>query len=84
MQAALERDIRDTLAQWREALGTCQAVFVHAPGSNSLTLFGGQDPPLDRADPRIRWVPMTPRGLGCVWTAASVGRMECIAAGIVA
>lgn len=54
-QAALERDIQETLSGWRELLAGCQLVLVHAPSSNSQVLFGGEAPLLDKADPRVRW-----------------------------
>lgn len=53
-QAALERDIQETLRSWKELLGGCSLVLVHAPSSNSAVLFGGEAPLLDKSDPRIR------------------------------
>eukprot|EP00850_Spirogloea_muscicola_P016975 SM000141S00919 [mRNA] locus=s141:282505:290324:- [translate_table: standard] len=36
-------------------------IFVHAPSSNARVLFGGDRPPLAKADPRLRPVPFTVR-----------------------
>eukprot|EP00850_Spirogloea_muscicola_P002755 SM000010S04393 [mRNA] locus=s10:1232438:1238836:- [translate_table: standard] len=36
-------------------------IFVHAPSSNGRVLFGGDRPPLAKADPRLRPVPFTVR-----------------------
>jgi hypothetical protein len=34
---------------------------VHAPSANAGPLFGGEAPPLERGDPRVRSVPFTTR-----------------------
>ncbi|KAI7839248.1 hypothetical protein COHA_006946 [Chlorella ohadii] len=60
-EAALQRDVAEALAGWQELLAGCDLVFVHAPSSNWQQLFGGEQPLLDRADPRIRRVPFTTR-----------------------
>lgn len=60
-QAALERDIQDTLQSWKGRLQAAALIFVHAPSSNAAALFGGDHPVLDRSDVRIRSVPFTTR-----------------------
>ncbi|CAL8460734.1 g265 [Coccomyxa elongata] len=60
-EAALERDIQDTLQAWKARLQGAALIFVHAPSSNAAALFGGEHPVLDRADLRIRSVPFTTR-----------------------
>lgn len=60
-EAALLRDVGQTLAEWRDALAQCLFVLVAAPGSNSQTLFAGDSPMLDRKDPRVRRVPFVTR-----------------------
>ena len=60
-QAALEREIQDTLKSWKERLQAAALIFVHAPSSNAAALFGGDHPALERGDARIRSVPFTTR-----------------------
>lgn len=60
-EAALQRDIRDVLALWKNYLQLASCIFVHAPSSNGHALFGGEDGPLHRNDARIRHVPLTTR-----------------------
>ena len=60
-EAALERDVRDTLTEWKESLAECSLVLVAAPGSNGTTLFGGDEAMLDRGDSRIRKIPFMTR-----------------------
>ena len=60
-QAALERDIQDTLQAWKERLQGALLIFVHAPSSNAAAIFGGEHPVLNRADVRVRSVPFTTR-----------------------
>ena len=61
MQAALTRDIRETMRAWRQQLQECALVFVHAPAANAGPLFQGEAPPLSRGDRRVRAVPFTTR-----------------------
>ncbi|KAK9908857.1 hypothetical protein WJX75_003876 [Coccomyxa subellipsoidea] len=60
-EAALEREIQDTLKSWKERLQAAALIFVHAPSSNAAALFGGDHPALERGDARIRSVPFTTR-----------------------
>lgn len=59
MQAALTRDIQETMRAWVQQLQECALVFVHAPAANAGPLFQGEAPPLSRGDPRVRSVPFT-------------------------
>ena len=72
-EVALARDVAEALGGWRELLGSCGLVFVHAPSSNWQQLFGGEAPLLDRGDPRYR----------CVRVRACV-RVVCIGVVVVA
>lgn len=56
-EAALERDILDTMRAWAPALAACDLIFVHAPSGNAKPLFG--EGRLDRADARVRRIPFT-------------------------
>jgi hypothetical protein len=65
-EAALDADVRASLAKMAPALAAASLVFVHAPGqANSASLFttgpGGAPAPLDRRDPRVRGVPFPVR-----------------------
>ncbi|CAL5219276.1 g1077 [Coccomyxa viridis] len=60
-EAALTRDIQETMRAWAPQLRECALVFVHAPSANAAPLFHGDAPPLDRGDPRVRSVPFTTR-----------------------
>lgn len=66
----------EALSGWQELLGGCDLVFVHAPSSNWQQLFGGEQPLLDRADPRVRWVG------GCVSLRASDLYIGVVASGV--
>ena len=61
VQAALTRDIQETMRGWAQHLQECALIFVHAPSANAAPLFHGEAPPLDRGDPRVRSVPFTTR-----------------------
>ena len=61
MQAALTRDIQETMRAWAQQLQECALVFVHAPAANAGPLFQGEAPPLFRGDRRVRSVPFTTR-----------------------
>lgn len=61
MQAALERDIQETLSSWRQQLSEAALILIHAPSANATPLFGGERPVLERSDPRVRPVPFTTR-----------------------
>ena len=61
VQAALTRDIQETMRAWAQQLRECALVFVHAPAANAGPLFQGEAPPLSRGDRRVRSVPFTTR-----------------------
>ncbi|CAI7676086.1 unnamed protein product [Penicillium discolor] len=62
-EAALEKDIRDVLSDWREMIDTAELLFVRATGkTNRKTLFGQYDGQVLRQnDPRIRGFPFNTR-----------------------
>lgn len=60
-QAALTRDIQDTMQAWKQQLQGCVLIYVHAPSANAAPLFHGEAPPLNRGDRRVRSVPFTTR-----------------------
>lgn len=60
-EAILQKEIVQTLEEWHSELSACSLIFVSTPGSNRLVLFGGENPPLDKKDDRIRKVPFITR-----------------------
>ncbi|GAQ84657.1 hypothetical protein KFL_001990100 [Klebsormidium nitens] len=60
-EAALEKDVRDVLASWQEHLRAAALVFVRASSADQKTLFLGENPPLQRDDPRLRRIPFVTR-----------------------
>lgn len=60
-EAVLQKEIVETLDEWHEMLSECSLIFVSTPGSNRLVLFGGENPPLDKKDERIRKIPFITR-----------------------
>lgn len=60
-QAALERDIQSTLAEWQPLLLKTDLIFVHAPAVNGNAVFAGPHAPLRLSDPRVRKVPFIVR-----------------------
>lgn len=62
-QAALDKEIRETLASWHSLLGQTDRIFVQASISNARPIFGGDTPALSRSDPRIRSIPIATRYL---------------------
>jgi hypothetical protein len=60
-EVALEKDILETLASWRDMLSSCQLVLVQAPSSNWRLLASGESPPLDASDPKVRRIPFVTR-----------------------
>lgn len=62
-EAALEKDIREVLSDWREMIDTAELLFVRATGkTNRKTLFGQYDGQVLRQnDPRIRGFPFNTR-----------------------
>jgi len=61
MQAALEKEIKDTLASWQQLLARADRIFVQASVSNARPIYGGDDAALQRHDPRIRSIPFNTR-----------------------
>lgn len=61
VQAALEKEIKDTLAEWKQLLARADRIFVQASVSNARPIFGGEDAALTRNDPRIRSIPFNTR-----------------------
>ncbi|OQE40381.1 hypothetical protein PENCOP_c006G05892 [Penicillium coprophilum] len=62
-EAALEKDIREVLSDWKEMIDTAELLFVRATGkTNRKTLFGQYDGQVLRQnDPRIRGFPFNTR-----------------------
>ena len=58
-EAALERDIQETLAAWKEHLASCDLVFVHANAINAKPILSSNA--LDLTDPRVRRIPFVSR-----------------------
>jgi len=61
VQAALEKEIKDTLASWQQLLACADRIFVQASVSNARPIYGGDDAALQRHDPRIRSIPFNTR-----------------------
>ena len=59
-QAALEKEVRETLASWKQLLADADRIFVQASVSNARPIFG-EDAALQRSDPRIRNIPFNTR-----------------------
>lgn len=55
------QDIQDLLLSWSEHLKEASAVFIRAPSYNKSIFFGGRPAPLDKKDPRIRFIPFATR-----------------------
>ncbi|CAG7963075.1 unnamed protein product [Penicillium nalgiovense] len=62
-EAALEKDIREVLSDWKEMIDTAELLFVRATGkTNRKTLFGQYDGQVLRQnDPRLRGFPFNTR-----------------------
>ena len=60
-QAALERDIQETLHGWKAHLAAASFILIHAPSANAAALFAGAAPALSRSDPRVRGLPFATR-----------------------
>ncbi|KAL2610192.1 hypothetical protein R1flu_028765 [Riccia fluitans] len=60
-EMALQKEIRELLNSWGTYLRSASHIFVYAPSANAQALFGGENAPLDRNDPRIRRIPFTTR-----------------------
>lgn len=62
-EAALEKDIRELLREWKPMIDSAQLLFVRAPGSNNRRIiFGPYDGQVLRGnDPRLRGFPFSTR-----------------------
>jgi hypothetical protein len=61
-ESALQKEIRELLASWKDGLDACEFVFIRATGTaNRRTLFGYDGAVLRNNDPRIRGFPFTTR-----------------------
>jgi hypothetical protein len=61
-EAALQKEVRDLLASWKQALEQCDFIFVRASGSgNRRTLFGYEGAILKSNDRKIRGFPFNTR-----------------------
>ncbi|GIM00643.1 hypothetical protein Vretimale_5511 [Volvox reticuliferus] len=56
-EAALERDVQELLASWAAHVAAADLIFVHAPASNSRSLFSEDQTTLLPSNPRLRRVP---------------------------
>jgi Bacteroidetes VLRF1 release factor/Vms1-associating treble clef domain/Ankyrin repeat len=57
-QLMLETQISDLLLSWKDQIDACQLVFVYAPSVNMRWISAFDGSPVNRADPRVRSVPM--------------------------
>ncbi|KKK18273.1 hypothetical protein P175DRAFT_0501963 [Aspergillus ochraceoroseus IBT 24754] len=61
-EAALEKEIRELLSDWKEMIDEAQLLFVRAAGTtNRKILFGYDGAALKQNDPRIRGFPFSTR-----------------------
>lgn len=60
-EAALAKNIRETMASWKDELARAHLIFIHSSRSDTATLFVGDDAPFSRADPRVRRIPFPTR-----------------------
>ncbi|KAL3146340.1 hypothetical protein ABBQ32_003031 [Trebouxia sp. C0010 RCD-2024] len=60
-EAALEKEIKDTLSDWKQLLSRADRIFVQASVSNARPIFGGEGAALARSDPRVRSIPFNTR-----------------------
>lgn len=72
VQAALEKEIKDTLASWQQLLARADRIFVQASVSNARPVYGGDDAALQRHDPRIRSIPFNTRSALPEWNRLQV------------
>uniref|UniRef100_A0A061R5G9 Ankyrin repeat and zinc finger domain-containing protein 1-like n=1 Tax=Tetraselmis sp. GSL018 TaxID=582737 RepID=A0A061R5G9_9CHLO len=81
-EAALAKDIRETLRLWREEIASVDLIFVHSSRADTGTLFAGADAPLSQRDPRVRRIPFATRrptfaeAKRVAWSLARVWREE--------
>lgn len=55
------QDIQNILKEWSLRIQSAKLIFVYAPSANQKTVFGSQESPLKRSDPRIRSIPLSIR-----------------------
>ncbi|KAH3719844.1 ankyrin repeat and zinc finger domain-containing protein 1-like isoform X2 [Dreissena polymorpha] len=60
-EAALTQEIQDLISSWGDQLQQCNRIFLRAPSFNRKIFFSGKNPPLDKADKRVRLVPFMTR-----------------------
>ena len=61
-EAALQKEVRELLALWKDELEKCELIFIRASGTtNRRTLFGYEGALLKNNDSRIRGFPFTTR-----------------------
>jgi hypothetical protein len=61
-EAALQKEVRELLASWKDELERCELIFIRATGTtNRRTLFGYVGAVLKNNDSRIRGFPFTTR-----------------------
>jgi Bacteroidetes VLRF1 release factor len=61
-EAALQKEVRELLATWKDELEKCELIFIRATGTaNRRTLFGYDGAVLKNNDSRIRGFPFTTR-----------------------
>lgn len=65
-EAALQKEVRELLASWKDELEKCELIFIRATGtSNRRMLFGYEGAILKNNDGRIRGFPFTTRRPVC-------------------
>ncbi|KAK3277217.1 hypothetical protein CYMTET_14762 [Cymbomonas tetramitiformis] len=60
-EAALEREIRELLENWREHLAKADLLFIHAKGVNGVPIFTGDKAAVRKEDPRVQGIPFATR-----------------------
>ncbi|CAG7835217.1 unnamed protein product [Allacma fusca] len=56
-EQAFNQHVQDLLAAWKEKIDQCELIFYRAVSFNRNILFGGQNPPLDKSDARLKTIP---------------------------
>nr|XP_018902820.1 PREDICTED: ankyrin repeat and zinc finger domain-containing protein 1-like isoform X2 [Bemisia tabaci] len=57
-ETILAQHIQEITAAWAKEIDSCDFIFYRAVGpGNKKAFFGGKNPPLDKADPRLRTIP---------------------------
>uniref|UniRef100_A0A8D9DWN0 Ankyrin repeat and zinc finger domain-containing protein 1 n=1 Tax=Cacopsylla melanoneura TaxID=428564 RepID=A0A8D9DWN0_9HEMI len=61
-ETALVQHVQELLSAWAEDIEKCSLILYRANGpTNRQVLFGGKEPPLNKADPRLRSIPFPTR-----------------------